>query len=127
MISEADIRNQTNSILSGYQDLITGSYVPSLPEYLELRRQAEQELRSGICGRNEDAAVRSIPAAKPTVPVRKESMPYPVRQESFPAAPVVQSSASVPAAPENVTTIEVPQEPESDFEILRRLGDPWNS
>ena len=124
---EETIRQRTADILSAYRDLTDTEYVPSLAEYLAVRKQAEEEIRNGVKG---NAAAEPSPV--PMMPEYPKETPAPVRV-SVPA-PDPPKKPRIEAAPKNIAVL--PKEDpvpaaagsgSSDFDILRSLADPWNS
>lgn len=127
-MSEEEIRERTALLLDAYRELTGDDEAPGLPEFLQLRKAALEEL--GIpAGAEKTRKVREAPKAraekpkpasgqavrKNTAAVRKE------RAEGTPGAKVV----NMPARQEEFPA-EQEEKPKSDFDILRSIVDPWN-
>ena len=127
MMQEELIRRKTLLILDAYRELAGSGYMPSLGDFLLLRKAAVKEAGSAGLPVGETAGrpepVRDIkPAAAVSVappPVRMETKekagldkgPEPVKRDVKQESPATQTKR---------------EERPSDYDILRRIADPWN-
>lgn len=113
------IRERTAELLREYQELTGAEYQPSLPEFLELRRQAIEECRLGLAEKPkaEERTPRETKEAKKslTIPIKEaEQAPPPARK------------AEKTEKPQEKTAVRQKTEERSGFAILTELADPWN-
>lgn len=136
-MTEQAIRAKTDLLYKAYGELSGADCILTVGEFLAMRKTAVEELRMF---RNEtDAYARELPSPdkevrNDTPAARREE----VKEEEPKKVPVIQRGKEAKERPVNVTQIrqsrpEHKQEakkeeaaPLSDFEILRRAGDPWN-
>lgn len=140
---EEHIRQQTQAILDAYSEMAGGLPCPTIAEFLELRRQAEEELRRGL-GQSvvsaakvpiEDTTLKTIEPAAVRPPAARHTEEPPVRQPA-PAVKARKPREAPITCMAMVPRVEEPEEKEdsqdtqeaavSDFELLRNLADPWN-
>lgn len=101
-----DLQKKTNELLSAYRELTGTDYTPSLPEFLELRRQAIEECRIGL----EKTVTPSVSMAA---------------AEKRPQAKVPRlATTSTITTP--VHEVQEEKKERSGFAILSELADPWN-
>ena len=120
---EEEIRERTGLLLEAYRDLTGDMAVPGIPDFLRLRSSAINELglfnrkkldKKEIREGSEALAMRSVKKeadksnAEKSLPGKAEG----IRSVSGDAALQVKEAGG--------------EEPESDFDILRRIKDPWN-
>ena len=123
-VNENVIRSQTASILEAYHLLTGGSAIPSVAEFLEIRRQAEEELCKGFAAGQKTSLPKEEPAA---VPVKRAETVKTVKPDpSVKARHVAKKTDETPVVREEAELDEEASEPVNDFDILRSLADPWN-
>ena len=103
-----EIRNKTEELLNDYRMLTGTDYTPSLPEFLELRRQAIEECRLGLAG-------------------TEKALPRAVRISSTPPEPErVRQIRPAEKQTEKDEKREERTDERNGFAILTELADPWN-
>ena len=120
---EEEIRERTGLLLEAYRDLTGDMAVPGIPDFLLLRSTAINELCLFNRKKEDIKEIREGREALATRPVKKEA----------------DNSCSEKNAPEKTEGIRLvsggtalqaeeagEEEPESDFDILRKIKDPWN-
>lgn len=95
-----DLQKKTNELLIAYRELTGADYTPSLPEFLELRRQAIEECRIGL-GKT----------VAPSVPMSTAEK---------------RPQAKAPTITTPVHEVQEDKKERSGFAILSELADPWN-
>lgn len=123
---EEEIRERTALLLDAYRELTGDTCVPGIPDFLELRKAALEELGLPAVAEKSPEIVRKAPAARSERPRtaarqperKKVSAEIKARQDETPAAKVVNMPAREEEFPDEV--------PRSDFDILRSIVDPWN-
>ena len=120
---EEEIRERTGILLDAYRDLTGDMAVPGIPDFLLLRSSAINEM--GLFNRKKEdkKEIREGREALATRPVKKE-------------ADNSSAEKNVPGKTEGIrlvsggTALQAEEageeEPESDFDILRKIKDPWN-
>ena len=124
-MTEDRIRSQTAVILEAYRELTGFDIIPDVSEFIAFRREAVNELAEDMPKKKVPLQKRPVQAPRRENPVRTEqNAPKPVKQEKKPPAAGRQQE---PKKPEKHTEPEDREEKEmTDYEILRRIKDPWN-
>lgn len=104
-----DIRDKTEELLQDYRMLTGADYLPSLPEFLDLRRQAIEECRLGVPGT--DKAMPRKMTTDGSCPKESER---------------VQRIRTIERQTEKAEKTEEIKEERNGFAILTELADPWN-
>ena len=120
---EEEIRERTGLLLDAYRDLTGDMAVPGIPDFLLLRSSAINEM--GLFNRKKEDRKEIRDGREAAAPggVKKEA------DESF-------AEKRLPGKTEGIRLVsggtalqaeEAGEEaPESDFDILRKIKDPWN-
>ena len=117
---EEEIRERTGLLLDAYRDLNGDMAVPGIPDFLLLRTSAINEMGLFNRKKNDKKESREGREALATRPVKKE-------------ADNSCAEKNVPGKTEGIRLVSggtamkaVEEAPESDFDILRKIKDPWN-
>ena len=109
---DTNINDISRQILDDYRELTGIDAMPSIPEYIEIRRQAIEEYKTGVQTRQEPI-IREV---KSSPPKKEKDVPKKaIKKENV----VTQGNAAINQPEEQKHT-------KSDFEILRGLKDEWN-
>jgi hypothetical protein len=133
MKQEDMIRDRTAVILDAYWELTGMESVPDIKEFLQLRKEAIKELRIPASGpvvrtsgpqRHEEALhTRKEESAYQQPPAERKPVERPVEKRPAERKPVEEAPVQTADMQEEEPE---PQEELSDFDILRRIKDPWN-
>jgi hypothetical protein len=122
-VREEQIRERTVLLLEAYRDLTGDMAVPGIPDFLLLRSSAINEL--GLLNRKkvDKKEIREGSEALAMRPVKKE-VDKSSAEKSLPGKTEgIRLVSGDAALPEEDAGEEVS---ESDFDILRKIKDPWN-
>ena len=123
-MNEQSIREQTSLILEAYRELTGADTLPTLSEFLQLRETAIKELASQphktyATSKNIINAFSSKPSSMQNqTPPKEQSISRISTQSSLPAR---ESNAETDIVLDKGTDIQ-----RNEFNILRRITDPWN-
>lgn len=117
-MTEAIIRAKTDLLFKAYEELTGASPMPCIGEFLEMRKSAVEELRALGTAEEPAAAIQVIQEKKSEN--RAERGALKVVREKTAAPPIVQQT------PQKKESKKEEEPVLSDFELLKRAGDPWN-
>lgn len=128
-MQETEIRQKTEEILEAYEALTGTSAVPSIAEFLDIRKTALEEL-----GRQRKPRTQTAKPEEKTMTANPVSAGEQGRVPFQPSDIQIRRSdkskvrtiARHPAAEGEKTSSENAADAMSDFEILHTLADPWN-
>lgn len=123
-MNEQAIREQTSLILEAYRELTRADTIPTLNEFLQLREAAIKELVS----QPPTPYITSKNAMKAFTPesssVQKQT--YPHEQSSSRIVTQTALPAQEPNTETDIMLDKGTEEQRNEFDILRRIKDPWN-
>ena len=123
-MDEKRVRKTTGALLAAYQDLVGSSYSPTIQEFLLLRGQAIKEagftrtspVSEGFGYQNKE---EQAPKDEPDPADRKERV-----HPSFPPTAQQEERRREPSFP--IPSNAPEGEAVSNYDLLRRIQDPWN-
>ena len=120
---EEEIRERTGVLLDAYRDLTGDMAVPGIPDFLLLRTSAINEM--GLFDRKKEDKKEIRDGRKAAAPggVKKEADKSCAEKRVPGKTEGIRLVSGGTAMPEEDAGEEVP---ESDFDILRKIKDPWN-
>lgn len=127
-MTEQEIRDRTMLLMDAYRELTDDHCEPTIPEFLQLRAAAIGELRASPAAAKQRCSEPG-PASAPQKPRKtaEEKKAPPTKEVSEHAVRMQTVKTQAPPQPAMQTVPETGQEePESEFDILRRIKDPWN-
>lgn len=129
-MTEEKIRQQTKVIWDAYSSFTGDEKMPDVAGFLLVREAAIKEMSMGVLAvpsTEQKTAYKTRGAmSEPASEKEKEKTEKRRQQPAQPKTAAAGTDRGPAPAPEPVQASDPQQETVSDFDILRRMKDPWN-